>query len=77
MTSADTPHDSGLAVAGSVEFLTAPEVATVLRLDGPWQVAKLCRDGKLVGTKPGQQWLIRPSDLQAYIDAGWNVQVSA
>jgi excisionase family DNA binding protein len=76
MTSADTPHDSGLAVAGSVAFLTAPEVAKVLRID-VWQAVKLCREGKLPATKPGLKWLITPADLQAYIDAGRNTQVSA
>lgn len=78
MTSAQTPHHSGMAVAGAVDFLTAPEVARVLRIK-PWAVVRLCREKKLTATKPGQQWLITPADLQAYIDAGRNTdeQVSA
>lgn len=55
-----------------VTYLTAPEVAPILRIDA-WAVVRLCRTGALRATKPGQKWLIHPADLQAYIDAGLNV----
>lgn len=70
MTSATVPQDSGLS-AGEVVYLTAPEVAPILRID-VWAVVRLCRTGALRASKPGQKWLIAPADLQAYIDSGLN-----
>lgn len=79
MTSATAPQNSGSAGRVSdPQYLTAPEVAEVLRVD-VWAVVKLCRDGKLVATKPGQKWLITPAALEAYLASGLNTsdQVSA
>lgn len=76
MTSADAPQNSGTAPADGVAFLTAPEVAKILRVD-VWAVVKLCRDGKLAATKPGQKWLIAPADLDAYIETGRNAAAEA
>lgn len=79
MTSAAAPHNSGTAAPERPVFLTAPEAAEILRV-GPWQVVALCRTGELAATKPGQKWLIRPEDLDAYIAGGRNAaadQVSA
>lgn len=52
----------------SPRFLTADEVAEVLRLT-PITVARLCRAGKLPATKPAGTWLIAEPDLQAHIEA--------
>lgn len=71
MTSADAPQNSGVAPVGEIAFLTASEVAPILRVDS-WAVVRLCRTGALRATKPGQKWLIDPADLQAYIEAGRN-----
>lgn len=71
MTSAEAPQNTGIDGTDELVFLTAPEVAAKLRI-GVWSVVALCRSGELPATKPGQKWLIAPSDLQAYIDAGRN-----
>lgn len=76
MTSATAPHDMGTAAPASAAFLTAPEVADVLRVDA-WAVVKLCREGKLSATKPGKKWLITPAALEAYIAAGRNTSDQA
>ena len=73
MTSAQAPQNSGTAVPATTAYLTAPEVATILRL-GTWQVVNLCRSGELPATKPGKKWLIDPAALQSYLDAGRNDQ---
>ncbi|WP_158546618.1 helix-turn-helix domain-containing protein [Haloferax sp. Atlit-4N] len=58
-------------------FLTANEVAPRLRMRS-YEVARLCREGKLRATKPGKTWLILHEDLEAYIAAGYNdAEVSA
>lgn len=77
MTSAEVPHNSGVAAPDRPVFLTAPEAAEILRV-GPWQVVALCRSGELKATKPGQKWLITPADLDDYIAGGRNdARVSA
>lgn len=58
------------------KFLTAPEVAEILRV-GTWQVVNLCRDGKIPATKPGKSWLIAESDLNAYLEKHSNQRASA
>lgn len=60
-----------LADAALPTLLTAAEAADILRV-GPWQVVKLCSSGELPATKPGKAWLIRPSDLNDYLDAHSN-----
>jgi len=57
-------------------YLTTAEVAETLRLS-VWQVVNLCRSGKLRATKPSGQWLIRPTDLDAFIEAGYERQPAA
>ena len=52
-------------------YLTTAEVADTLRLS-VWQVVNLCRASKLRATKPSGQWLIRPADLEAYLNASFN-----
>lgn len=47
-------------------YLTCAEVADVLRVR-PWEVSRLCKEGKLRAVKPGKAWLIAPADLEAYI----------
>lgn len=56
--------------------LTAHEVAEILRTD-IWEVARLCRAGKIKASKPQKKWLIAPADLAAYIDAHSNTQDAA
>jgi len=56
--------------------LTALEVSEILRTD-IWEVARLCRAGKLKATKPGKKWLIAPSDLAAYLAEHSNTQDAA
>jgi len=57
-------------------YLTTAEVAETLRLS-VWQVVNLCRSGKLRATKPSGQWLIRPTDLEAFLEAGYEHQPQA
>lgn len=58
------------------QYLTTAEVAETLRLS-VWQVVNLCRSGKLRATKPSGQWLIRPADLETFIEAGYDHQTKA
>lgn len=58
------------------KYLTTAEVADTLRLS-VWQVVNLCRAGKLRATKPSGQWLIRPTDLESFIEAGYDHQPAA
>ena len=52
------------------EFLTVPEVATLLRI-GERTAYDLVRGGRVPGAaKVGGQWRIRRRDLDAWIDAG-------
>lgn len=53
------------------KFLTTEEVADVLRLT-TWRVLQLCREKKIVATKPAGQWLIAEDDLRTYIASGSN-----
>lgn len=71
MTSAEVPHNSGVAAPQRPTFFTAAEAGEILRV-GSWQAVALCRTGELKATKPGKQWLIDPADLDAYIAAGRN-----
>jgi excisionase family DNA binding protein len=68
MTSALTPKTSAKAgdLAGVSKQLTAEEVADVLRI-GPYQVIKLCREGRLPASKPGKSWLIDPESVRDYL----------
>jgi excisionase family DNA binding protein len=73
MTSAPTPTGSSepASPSGVSPFLTANEVAPLLRLRGV-EVVRLCREGKLRATKPGKTWLILREDVDAYISSGYN-----
>ena len=62
--------------SGSDPYLTAAEVAERLRVTPMW-VADLCRTGKLPATQPFRQWLIKESELQAYLDAHSNQTATA
>lgn len=49
------------------QYLTAAEVADVLRVK-PQAVVNLCQVGALPAIKPLKSWLIRPADLDAYLE---------
>lgn len=55
-------------------YLTAAQAAEKLHVK-PIQVADLCKSKKLVAFKPGKAWLIKPADLEAYIEAHRNQPV--
>ena len=48
-------------------MMTAPEVATVLRLDAD-TVRTMLRDGKIRAARVGKQWLVATADLDAYLE---------
>jgi excisionase family DNA binding protein len=52
-------------------LLTVAEVAVRLRID-PHTVRTWLRAGRLVGLKPGHDWRIRPSALEAFLECGVN-----
>jgi len=45
--------------------LTVKEAAEILGI-GEWQVAHLCRSGKLIATRHGPMWDIDPASVEAY-----------
>lgn len=55
------------------EYLTVAQAAARLHCK-PRSLADHIRAGELVATKPGGRWLIRPADLDAYIESKRNVQ---
>lgn len=60
-----------LLVAQQEDYLTAAEVADILRVK-PVTVARMCADGELPATRPVKSWLIAKGDLEAFIAAGTN-----
>lgn len=48
-------------------LLTREEVCEILRISVP-TFFRLCRSGRLPAAKIGQQWRVRPSILNRYID---------
>lgn len=54
-----------------IELRTVAEVAEQLRMT-PWQVTKMCREGKLRATKPGKSWLIPTDAVADLLDAHRN-----
>lgn len=57
-----------------LKYLTADQAATILHVK-PIRVVDLCKRKKLVAFKPGKAWLIKESDLEAYIEAHRNQPV--
>jgi len=53
----------------AAEFLTIPEVAKLLRV-GERTAYGLARDGKLPAIKVGNQWRVRRTALEEWVDAG-------
>jgi excisionase family DNA binding protein len=58
----------GVPKVPELTYLTAAEVAPILRIS-VLSVCELCRAGKIPAAKPGRAWLIKPTDVEAYIDA--------
>ncbi len=51
------------------QYLTTAEVATIARVT-ELTVWRWVRSGRLPARKVGRRWLIRPGDLQAFIEGG-------
>ena len=64
-------------MGNSEQFLTAAEVAEKLRMKGPWQVVKWCRNGELRAIKPGKTWLITAVDLDAFLESRSNQRAAS
>lgn len=48
-------------------YLTVAEAAEVLRCT-PFEVRRLCNNGKLKAAKPGKVWLITPDALRDFVE---------
>jgi excisionase family DNA binding protein len=57
------------------DLLRVPEVAERLRLGHRFVRDELMR-GNLRGSRIGGQWLVKPADLDAYIEAHANVRAA-
>lgn len=55
----------------SPETLTAEQAAPILKRSA-LTVRRLCHSGALRATKDGRQWLIRPDDIEEYLDSKAN-----
>lgn len=49
-----------------MEYLTVEEVAAKLRVN-PKTVRRWCQAGKLIATRAGRLWRIKPADLDAFM----------
>ncbi len=57
------------------ELLTIPETSELLRI-GERTVYQMCREGRLPAAKVAGHWRIRRRDLEAWLDAGGELQRS-
>ena len=55
-----------------MNLLNLEEVAEILRVK-PEAVRRAAKHNKLRGTKPGKEWRFNPTDVQSYIDKGYNL----
>lgn len=65
-----------ISEASEPDLMTAAEAAAKLRVT-PWFITERCRSGEIRAAKPGKTWLIRPADLDDYLERHSNTPAGA